>query len=620
MKKYLLSLAAALCLAGHSLTAHADVKADSLAIAGGDALGSRYTVEVRSVRLASASDTLLVRVGRKFASASSGITLCITSDGLYGIYPTRIDTVAHRLPDGLDTHHYTLVRSTTKVQVYRDNTLLGTLTEGAISLPPQVCLFGAGSLADAPEVILTPSQAIVPDEVADENNIANMLPATCTNLVEDPYCNRGFLSSGENTDKRDFISQSAIYSGWGPNAYIDSEQAYSGRHSICLYGQAAYPNLGAALYINVSLTGNTPYYIRAMVKSEGYRGRITAENCQGAIEITDTRAEWKQVEGVLIPTATSSRLEISNAAFTNSGTLHVDNIEVYKGYRSTTAVGTEVHVPYLTLSAGDTWKPTKETQVYMLGFTDNGTQVSAIDTSVVKMVGGTQLKKQGIQGSRLYAMYFPGDLQGMSVSGHFDGFSHENMALEYGVDYILQQYTYPRFDYMDTGIAIEAGNYLVQFVDNLENTDVTFTFGKKNTLPESDRPYRLVGNETFLPLTPEGRYYRFDEEQQRFLLTSGETLKPFEAYIETDATVPVNQIVPAGQATRLQRVYDANGTKITIRSTEGGIVAYAAEAGTLTIYAPNGQVVKSVSLRDGANTILLSRGFYLADGCKIIVK
>ncbi len=620
MKNYLFILAAACGLAGHSLTAHADVKADSLAIAGGDALGTRYTVDVRSVRLASASDTLLVRVGRKFASASSGVTLSITADGIYGLYPARTDTVAHHLTDGLDTHHYTLVRTTTKVQVYRDNILLGTLNEGPITLAPQVCLFGANSLAAAPEVTLTPSQAVAPDEAAGEDNLANMLPATCTNLVDDPYCNRGFLGDGENAGERNFISQSAIYSGWGPNAYIDSEQPYSGHNCICLYGQAVHPNQGAALYIHVSLEAHTPYYIRAMVKSDGYRGRLTAENCKGAIEVTDTHGEWLQLEGVLTPTAASSRLELSNAGFDNAGTLRIDNIEVYKGYKSIANAGTATDIPYLMLNATSAWKPAQATNVYMLGFTDDGTQMSSIDTSKVKVVGGTQLRKQAVKGSQLYALHFPGALQGASVSGYFDGVSHENTALQFGVDYVVQRYSHPRFDYIDTEARLTAGSYLVQFVDNMDGADVSLTFGKQSTSPADDRPYRFVGNPVFAPYTPEGRFYRFHEEKQRFLLTSGETLKPFEAYIETDATVPVHQIVPAGQATSLQRVYGTDGSKITLRATQGGLIAYTNATTTLAIYAPNGQQVKQISLTPGSHLVNLPRGLYLTNGKKFIIK
>lgn len=591
---------------------------DSLLVENGENLSTRYSVVLNRVQLPSADGEWAVRATRTSGSRSVGLQLIVRADEMVAVAGTDTTIVARCLPDGLEPHDYALLRSGVQIQVYRDGILFGKVQEKFFSVPGSVTLFQPGQMGEESAVTLYTDSLITLNEQDKETAIDHMLPSACGNLITDPYANKGFTQSGLNAGERIFYTQQAIYTGWGPSATIDGD-AYSGARCIRIDGQAVYPDRGASVDVAVSLTANTPYYIRAMVKSDGYVGKIGISNCDNFISITDTGGEWRQVEGVLTPTAASALLYINNADFENSGTLWVDNIELYKGYTSTSAVGLKTEVPYVGLPAGTEWAPSRLTNVYMLGFTDNGTTCSTIDTTKVVMKGGSSLTRP-VKGSQWYSLCFPGELRSATVNGYFDGVSHVGTPLEYGVDYVMQRYDHPRFVYVGKEEARQAGSYLVQFVDNMDGTNVTFTFGTRETVTPSAKPYYSVGNTTGTNGAPEGRFYRFDEDKQCYLLTSGSSVKPFEAYIVTDATVPVDRIVPNGVANGLQRVYGENGARVSVSPCAGGLTAYAAEPTDLSIYAVSGMCVRTVSLRAGRTFISLPKGLYVAGGRKLPVR
>lgn len=591
---------------------------DSLKVVDSESLLSKYTVALNGVKLNAEDGEFGFRVSRTLSNKSMGLHLVLRANELLAVSGTDTTVVGAGWDDGLEAHDYTLVRSSSLVQVYRDKVLFGKLQEKVFPTTGSVTLFNTASIEDTYAVVITTGSTLEPDETEEETNLAGMLPSSCGNLITDPYCNRGFMRAGLNAGDRAFYSQQAIYTGWGPEAYIDHD-AYSGKNCIRLEGQAVYPDKGASLEVALNMEANTPYYIRVMVKSDGYVGKVGIENCSGSLHITDTGGEWKQLEGVLTPTQASSLLYVNNADYENNGTLWIDNLEVYKGMKSTALIGLKTEVPYVMLAANATWAPSRVTNVYMLGFTDDGTNCSRIDTAMVQMKGGSQLKKT-VKGSQWYAVHFPGDLSGMNVTGYFDGVNHIGTDLEHGVDYVLQRYDYPRFEYVAREDVVAGGSYLIQFVDNMDGTDVTMTFGARVSEQPSNKPYYAVGNASGTDEKPAGRFYKFDEAEQRFVLTSNRTVKPFEAYIVTDATVPVGSITPNGVGTGIHRVYGTDGAKVSVRSCDNGTVACTSVPTTLAIYSIKGVLVKNVTLQPGDNTISLQRGFYLAGKSKIIVK
>ena len=594
-------------------------ESDSLFIDKTESLGSKYTVTLKPVKLTSETKEFKVTTSRLYNEKYMGVQMIVRPTSILATNFKDTVTIANRLDDGMSIHEYTIVRSSMSVQIYRDKVLLGKVQERLIPQGKGITLYNLSAINDNYNVIIDTLNATIPNEVLNEENIGNMLPSSCKNMIDDPYCNKGFTCSGLNAENRTFYSQNAIYTGWGPNAHIDLNEKYSGSGSIRIQDQAVYADKGASVDIEMSFAAGTPYYVRAMVKSNGYEGKIGISNCSNYIHITDTKGEWQQVEGILTPASASTLLYINNEDFNNNGTLWIDNIEVYEGLKSAASIGVRTEIPYVMLDANYTWNPTKELNVYMLGFTDNGTTCSQINPEKVHMMGGSRLKKK-IKGSRLYAIYFPGDLQGMCVTGYFDGFNHTEEALLPGVDYILQEYAYPRFNYVDTDQPIKAGGYLVQFVDNMDGCDITMTFNKNLLQGETELPYYMSGNTSGTTFAPANRFYRFNESTQCFHLTSGEALKPFEAYIATDATIPVQKIVPNGISTGIKRLYANNGTRISVCPTENGVIIYASDNSSIDIYTTNGRLYKKIMLKKGQNTTTLPKGIYLIGQQKVVVK
>lgn len=592
---------------------------DSVAIAGAETLGNKFTVKVNNLKLKKADGKVIIRVAHDFNGTCFGVRLGIKADSLFSYGSKDTVLVACRLADGMEPHNYAFTTDgSLNMKIYRDNTLFGVVTESLVTPYKGAAIFSAGNVEEGytTEVNATAAETITDRD--GETNVAGMLPATLANLIGDPFFNRGFTYTGLNASNREGLyTQQAIYSGWGSEAYIDTE-AFSGKACARIEGQAVYADRGASLDVTLNLKENTPYLVRAMVKSDGYVGKIGINKCNGYIHIGDTGGEWEQVEGVLTPTEASNLLFINNSDFTGNGTLWIDNLEVYQGYASTTSARSRTEIPYVMVPAGTDFATRKESNVYMLGLTDDGTQCGTVDTSMVHVAGGMILKKR-YMGSALYAMHFPGELIQATATGWYDGFDHADEQLRHGLDFAIVRYEAPRFHYLPSDAPLTAGSYMIQFVDNLENADITLTFNSQGNGETANGAYRMEGNPYATNHTPKGKFLKFDVEAQRFILTENESLKPFEAYIATDEANPVTQIVPNVSSTSISKTVSDEGSAISVRNTAGGIVIYATEEGRISIYGIDGRIIRMVDLHEGDNTLSLPRGIYIVGHKKVAV-
>lgn len=598
---------------------HASAQQDSIAIEDTKTLGNKFTVKVNNLKLKNADGQIIIRVAQDFGGTCFGVRLGIKADSLFSYGSKDTVLVATRLTDGLEAHNYAFTTDGSLVmKIYRDNVLFGAVTESLVTTYPGAAIFSAEHAEEEFTSEVNAGEAETITDHEGETNLYGMLPTTLTNLIEDPFFNRGFTYSGVNSaDREGIYTQQAIYSGWGSGAYIDSE-AFSGQACARIEGQAVHPSQGASLDVTLSLKANTPYLVRAMVKSDGYEGKIGIDKCSNYIYISDTNKEWKQVEAVLTPTEASTLLFINNSDFDSNGTLWIDNLEVYQGYASTSAARRRTEIPYVMVDVGTNFATTGTSNVYMLGLTDNGTQCATVDTSKVKAVGGMMLKKK-YKGSALYAIHFPGELIQATATGWYDGFSHTDEQLRHGLDFAVVRYEAPRFHYLRSDEPLTAGNYLIQFVDNLEDMDVTLTFnGQKEGTPATGT-YRMEGNPYATTHTPEGKFLKYDNDAQRFILTEGESLKPFEAYIATDETNPVGQIIPSISATCISKTLSDEGSAISVRNVSGGMVIYATEAGRISIYGIDGRIIRTADLHEGDNHVSMPRGIYIVGRKKVAI-
>jgi hypothetical protein len=230
-----------------------------------------------------------------------------------------------------------------------------------------------------------------------------------------------------------------------------------------------------------------------------------------------------------------------------------------------------------------------------------------------------------LNSSQLYPLWFPGTLNYIRVTGTTDRRTYSSEKITYGIDYVVLKYNYPRFNYVDS-TELKSGCYLVQFVDNFNGLTAALWFGTDadSTMetPTAEKPYVLVGNTSSNPITPEGKFLKYSTTDYKFLATSGETVSAYEAYITTNVSNPVSQIVVSdgGITNGIRRIYGTDGTRLSICTSSGGVTIYSAAKTLLTIYSVNGQTAKTVELTEGPNTIRLPRGLYIADGKKFIVK
>ncbi len=620
------TLAFATLLLGSSVSSYA-LDNDTLFVTP-ETLSSQYTLRLSDIRLTDPSASFGAVVRRPYGVGNSrGCFVEIFSDRI----EANGTVVARSFFDGLGSHDYLIVRSSSGFQLYRDNILLALLSEAA-NLPvttsqrssdAEFTVVGCLNLADGYSAsVVSASSAETVDESEGEDNLSLMLSSEFRNLVSDPYLTHGFVTSGLGAGDRIFYSNAASWGGWGPDAEFIQEGAYSGGSCVKVWGQA-YNNgsvtTGASLDLSISLSSGLTYLVRAMVRSEGYVGKLYIDGENGYIPIPDTEGEWRLVEGLLSCTATRRTLKINNADYDNSGTLYIDNVEVYRGYTTTNVGISTTHVPFLEIPKGRKYSSAFSRTLYMAGFENDGTSYSELDETNIDFIGAARYSRS-IEGSKLYPVSFTGDLQLVTVTGSYDGNSYTDHPLFNGVDYILQRYVGPHFEYYPVDQPAASGAYLIQFVDNLEGQKVSMIMGGSSPVSvPSEGDYRLMGNPTFAQYVPEGRFLRFDESAQCFLLTQDEGIAPFEAYIETSASNPVSVIYPESLYTGFQQIISGDGTRMGIYSCEGGVVINSLDRTQVDVYELSGRKWATWEISEGANFQSLPQGFYLIAGKKVVV-
>jgi len=233
---------------------------------------------------------------------------------------------------------------------------------------------------------------------------------------------------------------------------------------------------------------------------------------------------------------------------------------------------------------------------------------------------------QNVNSTQLYPLYFPGYLSSIKASGKVDFKDIDNQDLVYGLDYVVLKYEYPRFSYVELGEGetLQCGCYLMQFVDNLNNTTIQMKFtGAKDTTwvaPTEECPYVLAGNTNLTRETIDGYFLRYNPESLRFELKKNDVVNGLEAYIATNSTYPVSQIAVGPIPSALKRVYADDGSALSVKPTNGGAVIYSGAESTLPIYNAAGQLIKIAYLDQGSNNIDLPRGLYVAGGVKFSVR
>lgn len=588
-----------------------------------DTLGNSFSLELNGAQLENEADSFTVLV-RRLSSANDRKTYItfhadrVTSNG---------ETIAWNLQDGNDLHNYRFARRGTHIYIFRDGALFATtpteetdeipFASSNRALPYEYTIMGTSHLATGFSAdTLSNTEYMAPDEKLAETNIDDMLGGT--NLITDPYLNSGFTGTGLNAGTRSFITNEALLGGWGAEAEVTND-SYSGPYCIKLSGQAfnnGSATTGASLQIPARLSANTNYLVRAMVKTEGYEGRITCGNSDSYLFIPDTQGEWKQIEGILTPTAAVTYLTVDNSDYANDGTLYIDNVEAYAEISFSRLTS---YLPYASLPEGRVSKYLYSgSTAYMLEFTLNGANSSQLDTTGLKYLGAARLTRN-VEGSVLYPMYFPGEMQGVQITGSYDGYSFTNLPATMGLDYLIYRQNGDVFELCPSDEPIPAGCYLVQFVDNLTNASVSITTGKKSAATSAEKPYNFVGNDTYKLYTPQGQFMRYDATEGCFRLTTDEELEPFEAYIMPNVTHPVDVYYPPLTATGLQSIHSDDGSRMSVYSTQGGIVVYATQSGEIPVYRVDGTLVCMLPLTEGENFCPLNAGFYIVKDTKVIV-
>lgn len=588
-----------------------------------DTLGNSFSLELNNAQLNSEADSFTVLVRRLSSNIDRKTYITFFGDRVV----SNGETIARNLNDGSAMHNYRLTRRGTHIYIYRDGALFASTpneeteeipySTSKRGLPYEYSIIGISNMAEGCSAdTLSSTEAITPDEQLAETNIQDMLGGT--NLVTDPYLNSGFTGTGLNAENRSFITNESLLGGWGTEAEVVSD-SYSGPYCIKLSGQAfnnGSATTGASLQIPARLAANTNYLVRAMVKTDGYEGRIYCGTGDSYILIPDTKGEWKQVEGILTPTSAQTYLTIDNSDYENDGVLYIDNIEAYTEVSFTRLAS---YLPYATLPEGRVSRYTYSgATAYMLDFVLDGDNSSQLDTTNLNYLGAARLTRT-VEGSILYPMYFPGEMQGVQITGSYDGYSFNNMTATMGLDYIVYRQNGDVFEVCPAGEPIPAGCYLVQFVDNLTDASVSITTSKKSPATPSEKDYNFVGNDTYKLFTPEGKFLRYDAEGGCFRLTEGEAVAPFEAYIAPTVSNPVNVYYPPLVATGLQNISSDPNSRMSVYSTQGGIVIYATQNGEVPVYRTDGTLVDIYSISEGENFFPLSVGIYIVKDKKVLV-
>lgn len=629
----LLSLTACMVLANANAMAE---RTDTLVLMSGsdaDMPSTQYTLTFKQLQLKDASSEAIIKL--RTGDNSSGCDIHISSNRIYAISGSNEVTIAENMPDGLLAHDYSINRVGT-IRIYRDGTQYGTCTARSYNdNEPRIVLANTDDISSYEFELTSSSSNVVPDSKTYETNISNMLEFT--NLSPDPYLNSGFDRSGENASGRSSWTMNAKNNGWGSEIWlVGSSEAYSGPSCVKLEGQSVYSNSGASLQQVINFSSNVPYVVRAMVKSDGWEGKIGIGSEPNHIDIRDTHGEWKQVEAVLIAenqwNVSDGTLIINNADYESNGTLLIDNIEVYRGLTGT-AIGSNKKVVSANVNATTRWSPAHEVDVYRLGMTENNANVySQINPELVSVSGAAYFTRS-FEGSRMSGIFFPNGVGNVTVSGRFDYRDHYEYHLYHGIDFICQRLNPEtgRFEYLSEDDELTAGGYIIQFADNYDGMPVRFDLNPSDRFVAPDSKFNMLGNTEYQNMSfatydeeAEDHLLFFDESLQQFnrvgsTNSNAECLRPFMPFIQTKENVHV--ISPEG-TTGIRILNAAQGTfsKYVVRPVAHGVEITGHGSSKLGIYNVAGQRVKMIQMEEGVNVVSLEPGIYIVAGKKVMVR
>ena len=636
MKTIYKLLSLAVCMLLGSVNAMAE-RTDSIVLmssADSNLPTTTYSLEFTNMQLKDTDSEFIIKV--RTGDNSAGGDIHVTSNRIYVVTGTNETTIAENMPDPLAAHDYHINRAA-NLRIYRDGTLYGTcMTKSYNDGDPRIVLANINDLKGFTFQILSSDSNIPPVATKYETNISNML-SDFSNLSPDPYLNTGFSRSGEDAAGRGFMTLNAKNLGWGSDIWVVSgDEAYSGPCSAKLEGQSVRSSAGASLQQTINFSAKTPYVVRAMVKSDGWEGKIGIGSESNHIDISDTKGEWKQVEAVLIPQNTwnvsDGTLIINNADYESTGTLLIDNIEVYKGLTGT-AIGSNKKVVSANVNATTRWSPAHEVDVYRLGMTENNSNVySQINPELVSVSGATYFTRS-FEGSRMSGIFFPNGVGNVTVSGRFDYRDHYEYHLYHGIDFICQRLNPEtgRFEYMSADDELTAGGYIIQFADNYDGMPVRFDLNPSDRFVAPDSKFNMLGNTEYQNMSftsydeeAEGHLLFFDENLQQFnrvgsTNSNSESLRPFMPYIQTKENI--HAIAPEG-ATGIRLLNAAQGTfsKYVVRPVARGVEITGHGSSKLGIYNMAGQRVKMAQLEEGVNVVSLEPGIYIVAGKKVLVR
>ena len=612
----------ALMTAGNLLS----IEAQDIKVISKDTLSSKFTIVIGD-HTQKRGKPVTVIVCSQFGANARQATILLSEDAArYVVGKDTTVLMLNSLPNTCRSTTWTLVRNTS-LRLYREGVLLGTVKEETLKENIEY-----GCRIIGPKELLTPfdgnvvskDEAITPKEEQpgeDKGTALTNYSDKLKNLAPDPCCNFGIKNGAPGV----YTTSNAAFNA---DATVTcTTDAYSGSAAILCEDGAE--NGQTVLTQQLSFASGNPYLIRFMARSDGYRARLFIEGENNWIDIPDTDNEWKRIECVFTPSSARTALSILHLESKPGASLTLDDWEIYAALSATSKVGANEYIAGVQLSSGQNWQPAHAVESHWVGFRNSNTQSSTVDTDLVKVSGLTSLTMP-VEGSKLYALSFPGALNGMHVTGNYDMASHTNEQLINGIDYVLQRYDSPRFEFMPSTdengneLPTPAGCYIVQFVDNLDGTNVTLNFAQIDkeayTSMDAHSEYSFVGNPTFNKYTPEGKFLRFDSMRRMFVLTRDEELNPFEAYIATTASAPVATI-STGYDTRLKRMLTPEGGRLGISAKQGCVTLRADISTEVSISSLTGQQVGSYVLQAGIPvSVALPAGFYIIGNEKIFIR
>ena len=623
MKKYSFNIFIFLLMTGSILPLSAQ---EETKVITKDTLGNKFTLAVFD-HTQERTQPVTVKICFRYGSQARQATILLSEDAASYVYDNdTIMLMRNSMPNYCRTTTWTLVRNSS-LRLYQEGVLLGTVKEETLKEDVHYGFYITGSpdrVSKFDGSIISLDDAITPKEEIPGGDKGTALinhSDKLKNLAPDPCCNYGLISSLPSV----YTTANAAFRA--ASSVISTTEAFSGHSAILCEDGAEDGEI--VLSQNITFASGTPYLIRFMARSDGYRARLFIEGENNWLDIPDTDDKWTLMECVFTPVSSRTKLSLKHISSETGASLILDDWEVYAALSATSKVGANTYVSGVQLSTGQKWVPTHEVEAHWVGFRNSSTQCATIDTALVKVTGLTSLTLP-VKGSALYALAFPGALNGMHVTGTYDMASHNNEQLINGIDYLLQRYDYPRFEFIEptkedsSPARISAGCYIVQFVDNLEGTNVTLNFASINkeafTMLDTSSDYSFVGNPVFNKYTPDGKFLRFNPQKNQFELTRDEELNPFEAYIATTSSAPVATI-STGYDTRIKQLQTPDGGRLGISLSRGSVTLRATTDTNIQIINLTGQQICHLILQPGIpTTVSLPTGFYLIGQSKVFIQ